>query len=71
MDAFVTRNTKVGNSVPAAKKTANPPKRKYDDEYLALGFTVATVGTEDRPMRQLCRFVNPDRRYSVLQVCQK
>ena len=44
MDAFVTRNSKVGDSVPAAKKTANPPKsqpkRKYDNEYLALGFTV-------------------------------
>ena len=52
--AFVTRgNTKV-DSVPVVKKTAEPTqntsKRKYDEEYLAMGFTVATVGTEERPM---------------------
>ena len=28
MDTFVTRNAKVGDSVPVAKKTADPPKNQ-------------------------------------------
>lgn len=30
------------------------PKRKYDEAYLALGFTVGVVGAEERPMCVLC-----------------
>ena len=59
MDTFVTRgNTKVDHLVPVVKKTSEPTKntskRKYYEEYLAMGSTVATVGTEERPMCVLC-----------------
>ncbi|XP_049322931.1 zinc finger BED domain-containing protein 5-like [Astyanax mexicanus] len=61
MDKFVTRTTKVGESAPTEKqKTDGPnqskcqPKRRYDEAYLAFGFTVAEVGDEERPMCVLC-----------------
>ena len=61
MDKFVTRATKVGDSATTEKeKTDGPnqskcqPKRKYDEAYLALGFTVAEVGAEERPVCVLC-----------------
>lgn len=61
MDRFVTRATKVGDPAPpektAVQPKSQPPKRKYDDSYLGLGFTVATVAAEERPLCVLC--LNP------------
>lgn len=61
MDRFVTRTSKVGE--PAAshtRKTDGPsqpksqPKRKCDEGDLGVGFTVAVVMAEVRPMCVLC-----------------
>nr|XP_055067936.1 zinc finger BED domain-containing protein 5-like [Misgurnus anguillicaudatus] len=63
MDKFVTRNEKkTADSAPAEKSNtgsgSNPPKsqpkRKYDEAYLSLGFTVGVVGADERPMCVLC-----------------
>ena len=37
-----------------ANKPKSQPKRKYDEEYLALGFTAAVVWAEERPLCVLC-----------------
>ncbi len=55
MDKFVTRTSKVVKPAPAERQARrnqpkSQPKRKYDDGYLALGFTAAVVGAEERPM---------------------
>ena len=57
MDTFVTQTSKVVDPVPAEiHKPDGPyqPKRKYDEGYLALGFTAAVVGAEERPLCVLC-----------------
>ncbi len=57
MDKFVTWTTKkTEDAAPAEKNKTNSnqpksqPKRKYDEDYLALGFTVEVVGAEERPV---------------------
>ncbi|XP_072229039.1 zinc finger BED domain-containing protein 5-like [Leuresthes tenuis] len=61
MDKFVTRTTKVVEPAPAERhkpdgphQPKSQPKRKYDEGYLALGFTATAVGAEERPMCVLC-----------------
>ncbi|KAI2649397.1 Zinc finger BED domain-containing protein 5 [Labeo rohita] len=63
MDRFVTRNEKkTGDSAPAEKTKTDSrpnhqkgqPKRKYDEAYLALGFTAGVVGADERPVCVLC-----------------
>ncbi|XP_060774414.1 zinc finger BED domain-containing protein 5-like [Neoarius graeffei] len=54
MDKFVKRAAKVGDfTAPIVKGKASTkcqPKRKYVESYLGLGFTVAEVGDEERPL---------------------
>ena len=55
----MTRSSKVVDPAPpekpdGANKPKSQPKRKYDEEYLALGFTAAVVGAEERPLCVLC-----------------
>jgi len=38
----------------ASETSSKMPWRKYDDAYLALGFTVIVVGDEERPVCVLC-----------------
>ena len=63
LHTFVTRTPKIvePEPAPAVKQTSDgpnqpksQPKRKYDEGYLALGFTAAVVGAEERPLCVLC-----------------
>ncbi len=54
MDRFVKGKRKA---IEVAQNQAGHSKskcRKYDEAYLALGFTVNVVGEEERPMCVLC-----------------
>ncbi|KAE8298233.1 Zinc finger MYM-type protein 6 [Larimichthys crocea] len=55
MDKFIIRaTTKVSDSKAIEKEKTRCPKRKYDEAYLALGFTAVEVGDEQRPLCVLC-----------------
>lgn len=55
MDKEVTgTKRKMDRDNPTNKSLSKAKTRKYDEAYLALGFTVTMVGNEERPV---CVFV--------------
>ena len=58
MEKFLTgMKRKAERNEGSEAKMESHPKvkmRKYDDAYVALGFTVNTVGGEERPVCLLC-----------------